>query len=56
MQVRLSSSHVNWVAREEAQRFLAALPDFSMEHCARTQLYRHDEHFVDAPLTAGLPM
>ena len=45
-------------ARMEAGQFLAANPDFSMQHWAGTQPFRHKtdrEHFIDGYLKAGLP-
>jgi TolB-like protein len=46
-------------AREEARRFLAANPHFSVRHWANTQPFRHDsdrQHFIEGYLKAGLPM
>jgi tetratricopeptide (TPR) repeat protein len=46
-------------AREEARRFLAANPHFSVGHWANTQPFRHDsdrQHFIEGYIKAGLPM
>ena len=41
----------------EAGQFLASNPDFSMQHWAGTQPFRHKtdrEHFIDGYVKAGL--
>lgn len=45
-------------AREEARQFLALNADFSIQHWANTQPFRHEEdrqHFIDGYEQAGLP-
>jgi TolB-like protein/tetratricopeptide (TPR) repeat protein len=45
-------------AREEARQFLASNPDFSIQHWASTQPFRHEadrQHFIDGYEAAGLP-
>ncbi|TDQ09132.1 TolB-like protein [Phyllobacterium brassicacearum] len=45
-------------ARAEAEQFLASNPDFSINHWANTQPFRHEadrQHFVDGYAQAGLP-
>jgi len=45
-------------AREEARQFLASNPDFSIQHWASTQPFRHEldrQHFIDGYEEAGLP-
>ncbi|TIN79703.1 adenylate/guanylate cyclase domain-containing protein [Mesorhizobium sp.] len=45
-------------AREEARQFLASNQDFSIQHWASTQPFRHEadrQHFIDGYEDAGLP-
>jgi tetratricopeptide (TPR) repeat protein len=45
-------------ARAEAGQFLASNSDFSIQHWANTQPFRHDsdmQHFIDGYLKVGLP-
>ncbi|WP_342635973.1 tetratricopeptide repeat protein [Rhizobium sullae] len=45
-------------AKEEAREFLALNPDFSIQHWASTQPFRHQadrQHFIDGYEDAGLP-
>ncbi len=45
-------------ARAEAGQFLASNPDFSIQHWASTQPFRHEtdrQHFIDGYVEAGLP-
>jgi hypothetical protein len=46
-------------AREEARQFLASNQDFSIQHWASTQPFRHEadrQHFIDGYEDAGLPL
>jgi TolB-like protein/class 3 adenylate cyclase/Tfp pilus assembly protein PilF len=45
-------------AKEEARQFLDSNPDFSIQHWASTQPFRHEvdrQHFIDGYEDAGLP-
>jgi tetratricopeptide (TPR) repeat protein len=46
-------------AKEEAERFLASNPQFSIMYWAGTQPFRHEtdrQHFIDGYMRAGLPL
>jgi TolB-like protein/class 3 adenylate cyclase/Tfp pilus assembly protein PilF len=46
-------------AKEEAEQFLAANPQFSITYWAGTQPFRHEtdrQHFIDGYVKAGLPL